>query len=442
MGKYFGTDGVRGRANETLTSFIAYRIGRFIGQYPKTNQKILLATDTRISKDFFTSAIASGVLSSGSDLHLLGVSTTPSVSYLVTHLKFDYGIMISASHNPYYDNGIKIFGPDGKKIDEKLESLIEAYIDRAEDDLPKAKTDKVGCAPYHSRYKSEYSAFLRSKAIQGIEKFKILVDCANGSAYQIAPTLLRSLGIDATCINVNPTGYNINENCGSTHIENLKEILKTENYDAAFAFDGDADRCLILTKSGRLVDGDGIIYLAALAMRDEGELNGETVVLTIMSNIGLKKALTSENIAYREVGVGDRNVQLELEKYKLSIGGEQSGHIIFYDDLDTGDGILTMIKILNIMASTNLTLDQLIERLKIYPQKLINVKTHNKQKIMNDKIIVDKINEVSNKLGDDGRLLVRPSGTEELIRVMVEAKTNEECKKYCQEIVDLIESRN
>ena len=438
MGKYFGTDGVRGVANDNLNVHIAYRIGRFLGQYPKTNQSILIASDTRLSKDLFMSSIAAGVLASGSKLVSIGVSSTPSISYLVLRKHFNYGIMISASHNPYYDNGIKIFNNRGKKISEKLEKLIEEYIDSPEDYLPFAPSEVLGTMPYILRYKNEYLNFLVKAASPTVSKLKILVDCANGSASFFINELIKILSIDATIIDAQPNGKNINDHCGSTHLENLIEKIKEDNYDVGFAFDGDADRCLMVSGDGTIIDGDAILYLSALHMKENNELKGNKIVLTVMSNLALKKALKDAGIGYIETQVGDKYVQAELEKNHLSLGGEQSGHIIYYSDLNTGDGLLTMIKMLNVISQSNIPLVKMLEPVKPYPQKLVNIEVENKEELMQNPVILDEINKIDLELNNEGRILVRPSGTEPLIRVMIEAKDPEKLDVCLKRMVDLI----
>ncbi len=438
MGKYFGTDGVRGVANDNLNVHIAYRIGRFLGQYPKSNQSILIASDTRLSKDLFMASIAAGVLASGSKLVSIGVSSTPSISYLVLRKHFNYGIMISASHNPYYDNGIKVFNNRGKKISEKLEKLIEDYIDSPEDYLPFAKSDSLGTMPYILRYKNEYLYFLVKAASPTVSKLKILVDCANGSASFFINDLIKTLSIDATIINAQPNGKNINDNCGSTHLENLIEKMKEDNYDVGFAFDGDADRCLMVAGDGTIIDGDAILYLSALYMKENNELRGNKIVLTIMSNLALKKALDQAGIGYIETQVGDKYVQAELEKNHLALGGEQSGHIIYYNDLNTGDGLLTMIKMLNVISVANVPLINMLEAIKPYPQKLVNIQVENKEQLMQNPIILNEISKIEEELNGEGRILVRPSGTEPLIRVMIEAKNSDSLEMYLKRMVDLI----
>lgn len=438
MGKYFGTDGVRGIANEKLNANLAYRIGRYIGYNANKKIKILVARDTRLSGHFIADSLCSGIVCSGADVCNIGVSTTPSVSYIVKKFDFDFGVMISASHNPYYDNGIKIFNSVGEKLNNEIELEIEKYIDAQEEYLPFAKNEFIGKYLSGEQYLNDYIEFLKSKATNINKNIRILIDCANGSASFIAPTLIKELNINAEIINNHPNGININDRCGSTHISNLSSIVKNKHFDIAFAFDGDADRCLAMDKNGVVVDGDGIMYLNALSLKKENKLNNNTVVLTVMSNIGLKKAFERENINIREVGVGDKYVQAEMKKNNYSLGGEQSGHIIFLDDMNTGDGVLTMIKILNVISKENKNIDELIKDLKIYPQELKNIIVQNKDAILSHEGFKNRIKELEKELDGNGRILVRPSGTEPLIRVMCEAKTIELCSYICDELINYI----
>ena len=439
MAKYFGTDGVRGVANKDLTANIAYRIGRFIGYFEggKKN-KVLIARDTRLSGEFLAHAVSSGVVASGSDAYDLGVSTTPSVSYLVRKHKFDFGVMISASHNPYYDNGIKVFNSKGEKLEANIEELIEKYIDGDESSIPLAINEKIGRYPACQSLIEEYVDFLVSKASIKMSGMKVLLDCSNGSACSIIHKLVERLALDATIINCSPNGVNINDRCGSTHIELLAEEVKKAKYDVAFAFDGDADRCLAMDGNGNVINGDGIMYLSGLYMKKNGSLNKDTIVLTVMSNIGLKIALKENNINIAEVGVGDKYVQAEMKKNGFSLGGEQSGHIIFLEDMNTGDGLLTMIKVLNILAEENESIDELVKDLIIYPQMLKNITVPNKEAVLSHSGFIARIDELTKSLKGEGRILVRPSGTEPLIRVMCEAKTIEQCEYICDDLINYI----
>lgn len=440
MGRYFGTDGARGLANEQITPLLAYKIGRYIGWYDQgRHNRILIARDTRLSGAMLAQALSSGIVASGSDVYDIGVSTTPSVSYLVMSEGFDFGVMISASHNPYYDNGIKIFAGNGEKIPAELEAAIEGYVDAAEDVLPLMTNAKIGRLPPARKLIDRYIDFLVSKADPRITGLAILCDCANGSASQIAPKLFFRLGLNVELVHATPDGLNINDHCGSTHIRQLLPTLTKGTYDAVFAFDGDADRCLAIDDQNRVVDGDAIIYLSALNMKRSGELKGGKVVLSIMSNLGLKKSLAKEGITYEETPVGDKYVQATLRDKDLSLGGEQSGHIIFADDLRTGDGLLTMIKILNVIATRKRSLSSLLKGLKIYPQCLMNTVVRNKEAIIEHQGLQALIEAERARLGEDGRILVRPSGTEQLIRVMCEAESDELCHDICGRITKYIE---
>lgn len=438
MGKYFGTDGVRGEANGKLTALLAYKIGRFIGFNEHKKVRILIARDTRLSGHFLADAISSGIISSGGDVCNIDISTTPSVSYIVRTFNFDYGVMISASHNPYYDNGIKIFNNCGEKLAENIELEIEKYIDEQNDYLPFAKNDKLGKYIEGKKYIDEYIDFLRRKINPKINGLNILVDCANGSASSLIFDVLKGFNINCEFINNNPNGININDRCGSTHISLLSDYVKNNHFDITFAFDGDADRCLCMDQDGNVVDGDGIMYVNGVFMKKNNILNNNTVVLTVMSNIGLKKAFEKENINIVEVGVGDKYVQAEMKKNNYSLGGEQSGHIIFLNDMNTGDGILTMIKMLNIIYEENRNIKELTGTLVIYPQELKNITVQNKEAVLSHIGFNEKIKELEKQLDGNGRILVRASGTEPLIRVMCEAKTKEQCSYVCDQLINYI----
>ena len=438
MGKYFGTDGFRGVANKNLTSLLAFKIGRFIGNYGNKKNKILIARDTRLSGKPLGDALCVGIVSSGSDAYNIGVSTTPSVSYLVRKHNFDFGVMISASHNPYYDNGIKVFNRHGEKLEAEIEDLIEQYMDAQVDTLPLAINENIGTYPKCDELIDEYIDFLVSKANKDLSGIKVLFDCANGSSSALIKRLVSRLGVDATILNNEPNGININDHCGSTHIELLKDHIKDKHYDIAFAFDGDADRCLAMDSNGNVINGDAIMYLCGLYMKKKGILNKDSIVLTVMSNIGLKIALKENNIGIKEVSVGDKYVQAEMKKNNYSLGGEQSGHIIFLDDMNTGDGLLTMIKILNIIKEENKSVDELIKDLVIYPQMLKNMTVTNKEAILSHVGFQNRIKELESSLKGEGRILVRPSGTEPLIRVMCEAKTIEKCDEICTDLINYI----
>ena len=437
MGKYFGTDGARGVAGREITGALAYRIGRYIGHGKKN--KILIARDTRISGKLLADALGVGITSSGSDVYDIGVSTTPSVSYLVRKHGFDYGVMISASHNPYYDNGIKVFNAEGEKLEAEREYKIEEYIDSPTDNLPLMTNDGIGRHMPCDELLDEYIEFLVSKTDPRVKNLNVFIDCSNGSSSAIAPKVLEKLGVNFKVVANKPNGLNINDHCGSTKIENDSEPVKNGGFDVGFAFDGDADRCLALTHEGKIIDGDQLIYLNALNLRKNGKLSGNTVVITVMSNLGLKKALAAEGIDFHETAVGDKYVQMDMRDNHLSIGGEQSGHIIFLDDLNTGDGVLTMIHTLNVLATEGKTLEELVAKLKIYPQSLKNVTVTNKEAVLSNSGFKAKIKELEDSLKGNGRILVRPSGTEPKIRVMCEAPTQEECDKITSTLASYVE---
>lgn len=436
--KYFGTDGVRGIAGEKLTSTMAYRIGRYIGQYPKGKKnRILIACDTRVSGDMLKCALASGIMASGSDVFLMGVSTTPSISYLVRKKSFDYGIMISASHNPYYDNGIKIFNASGEKLENEIEKLIEVYMDSPVDDLPFKINESIGRMVLAFDLVDEYVDFLAEKA-KDLQGLHVIVDGANGSASVVAPKLFSKLGLTVKYINITPNGININDRCGSTHLKQLQNETKKNGFQIGLAFDGDADRLMVVRPDGQAVDGDAIIYLNALDMQKRGLLRENKVVITVMSNIGLKVALKAAGIGLEEVQVGDKYVQACLKDHHLSLGGEQSGHIIFLDDLNTGDGLLTAIKVMNVLKESGKPLGELLSGLKIYPQMLRNVSVVNKDAVMAHEGLQELIAELSKTLNGNGRILVRASGTEPLVRVMAEAPSQEECERVVSSLVNYI----
>ncbi|HMM01064.1 MAG TPA: phosphoglucosamine mutase [Bacilli bacterium] len=436
--KYFGTDGIRGLVNEQLTVDMAYRIGRYIGCSSKSQpRRIVIGRDTRVSGQLLFSALVTGIIASGSWVYDMGITTTPSISYITHKHHFDFGIMISASHNPYYDNGIKIFSHEGEKISSALECQIDEYIDRCDDDLPFARNEKIGIVIDGLYLVNEYLDFLIDKA-HNFSKLRVLVDCANGSASKLAPILFARIGIQTDFINNIPNGQNINDFCGSTHISTLQEAMRAKKYDIGFSFDGDADRLLAVAPNGQVVDGDALIYIAARSLRARDKLNQNTVVMTVMSNYGTKKSLIDQGFAIEETDVGDKYVQSLLKQKHLSLGGEQSGHIIFMDDLNTGDGLLTAVKILKVMCSENKSLLELLEGLEYYPQKLINVKVFNKNAVMANEGLQSIIEEENKKLKGKGRVLVRPSGTEQLIRVMAETPSIEETARVVEHIANYI----
>lgn len=443
MGKYFGTDGFRGEANVNLTVEHAYKVGRYLGWYfgaNKDHASIVIGKDTRRSSYMLEYALVAGLTASGANVSLMHVTTTPSVAYITRTDDFDCGIMISASHNPYYDNGIKIIDNRGHKMSSEVEDLIEKYIDSNEE-LPYALKDKIGCATDYSVGRNRYIGYLMSIPTRAFKNVKVGLDCANGASSNIAKAVFDALGAKTYVINSEPNGLNINENCGSTHIEGLQKLVKEKNLDIGFAYDGDADRCLAVDEKGNVVDGDLILYVCGKYLKDHGELEGNTIVTTIMSNLGLYKACDKIGIKYEKTKVGDKYVNENMVNNGYVIGGEQSGHIIFSKHATTGDGILTSLKIMETVIENKSTLSMLTSPVIIYPQILKNVKVKDKTAVKNDLKVEEKIKEVENVLGDNGRVLVRESGTEPVIRVMVEASNNELCNKYVDEIIDVIDEQ-
>ena len=447
MGKYFGTDGFRGKANVELTADHAYEVGRFLGWYYGRERKarIVVGKDTRRSSYVLEYAISAGMAASGADVYLLHVTTTPSVSYVTRTDGFDCGVMISASHNPYYDNGIKLLNREGEKMDEATIRLVEDYLDgclevdgRPLARLPFATGEGMGSIVDHTAGRNRYMGYLISLAVYSFRGKKIVLDCANGSAWSIAPSVFRSLGADVYVINDHPDGVNINLNAGSTHIDGLCRYVKEQGYDVGFAYDGDADRCLAVDENGNVVNGDQIMYLYGLYMKERGKLLTNTVVTTVMSNFGLYKALDAAGIGYEKTAVGDKYVYEEMVRSGHRIGGEQSGHIIFSKYARTGDGILTSLKIMEVMMAKREALSRLAEPVVIYPQVLINVRVKDKKAAQDDPAVQAAVQAVANELGDTGRILVRESGTEPLVRVMVEAQSKEQCQALAQRVVDVI----
>ena len=442
MGKYFGTDGFRGEANKNLNIRHALSIGEFLGYYFKknfNNNKFVIGRDTRLSGNMFEEALASGINSAGGDVYLLGVTTTPSVAYLAKNEGFACGIMISASHNPYYDNGIKLINRNGEKMEEDIILKIEDYID-SKIEIEYATRNEIGKTYNASDLVSKYEKHLISLGAN-LNGLKIGLDLANGSATRSALNVFKALGANPIIINSNPDGLNINTNCGSTHIEGLAELVKKEKLDCGFAYDGDADRCLLVDNNGNILSGDHIMYIYAKYLKSKNELNNNTVVTTVMSNFGLYKALDENNIKYAKTKVGDKYVYEYMKENDCVIGGEQSGHIIFIKNASTGDGILTSLKILEVMVKEKKNLDELTAGLDIYPQVLINVRVTNKKKAQDDIDVKASIAKVEKELGDSGRILVRESGTEPLIRVMVEAKSQDLCNKLAGDVVAVIKSK-
>ena len=446
MGKYFGTDGFRGEANVTLTVEDAYKVGRFLGWYygQKTKAdrcRVVIGKDTRRSSYMFEYSLVSGLTASGADVYLLHVTTTPSVSYVVRTEELDYGIMISASHNPYYDNGIKVINGRGEKLEEETIEKIESYLDGEMGEIPFAKRDAIGRTVDYAAGRNRYIGYLISLATRSFKNMRVGLDCANGSASAIAKNVFDALGAETHVINNTPDGLNINTNCGSTHIEGLQKYVVENHLDVGFAYDGDADRCLAVDSEGKLVDGDKILYVCGKYMKEQGTLVNNTVVTTVMSNFGLYKAFEREGISYEKTAVGDKYVYENMSQNGHCLGGEQSGHIIFSKHATTGDGILTSLKLMEVILEKKETLAKLADEVQIYPQVLKNVRVKDKEAAQADRDVQAEVQKVSDALGDTGRILVRPSGTEPLIRVMVEAPTDEICGKYVAQVVEMIEKK-
>ena len=444
MGKYFGTDGFRGEANVNLMPEHAYRVGRFLGWYfRKEGQecRIIIGKDTRRSGYMLEYALSAGVTASGANAYLLHVTTTPSVSYIARSERFDCGIMISASHNPFYDNGIKLLNGKGEKMEQSIIDKIEAYLDNPEEELPRATKDQIGRTIDYTEGRNRYMGYLISQAVYSLRGLKIGLDCANGSAYRIAPGIFNALGAETHVMNDDPDGTNINRDCGSTHLEGLQKFVVENHLDMGFAFDGDADRCLAVDEKGSVINGDLILYIYGRYMKERGKLLNNTIVTTVMSNLGLYKALDEIGVNYVQTAVGDKYVYEEMMNHGHRIGGEQSGHIIFSKYANTGDGILTALKLVQVMLDRKQTLSQLAEPVKIYPQVLKNVQVTDKTQAQNDPEVKAAVAKAAEELGDSGRILLRESGTEPLVRVMVEAESTETCERIVDEIIALIKAR-
>ena len=446
MGKYFGTDGFRGEANKDLTVQHSFKVGRYLGYYygrknPEGKAKVVIGKDTRRSSYMFEYALVAGLTASGADVYLMHVTPTPSVSYIVRTDGFDCGIMISASHNPYYDNGIKIINGMGYKLEAAVEEEIERYIDGEIPEIPLATREKIGRTVDYSMGRNRYMGYLMTIPTRSFKNMRVGLDCANGAAYQVAKAVFDALGAKTYVINNDPDGTNINTNCGSTHIAGLQKFVVEKGLDVGFAYDGDADRCLCVDDKGELVDGDKILYVCGRYMKDRGELNKNTIVTTIMSNLGLYKALDKKGISYDKTAVGDKYVFESMMEHGYSIGGEQSGHIIFSKYATTGDGVLTSLKIMEVILERKCKLSECFNSLTIFPQLLVNVKVASKEAVMNDPDVQALNQKIADELGSDGRLLLRQSGTEPLIRVMVEAESDELCSKYVYQMVDLIKEK-
>ena len=440
--KYFGTDGFRGEANVTLNVEHAYKVGRFLGHFYShedgTGARIVIGKDTRQSGFMFENALAAGLTASGADVYLLGYIPTPGVAYTIKNEKFDCGVMISASHNPYYDNGLKVINGEGHKLEASVEEKIEAYIDGESEEIPFALRNSIGHTYDYPEGRDRYVKYLVSLVKKPFDGIKIALDCSNGSASSVAKGIFESLGATTFVINAEPDGVNINNNCGSTHIEVLMKYVKECGADIGFAFDGDADRCLAVDENGNMIDGDMITYLCGSYMSECGRLDNNTVVTTVMSNIGLYKAFDAKGIAYEKTSVGDKYVYENMRANGHSLGGEQSGHIIFSRFATTGDGILTALMIMEAVMAKDVKVSELLADLRIYPQRLVNVRVKDKKAALEDEYVKNVAAEVEKALGADGRLLLRTSGTEPLVRVMVEAETEEECILYTDKVVDAL----
>ena len=457
MGKYFGTDGFRGEANVNLTADHAFKVGRFLGWYytqlkrrsgSDEPAKIVIGKDTRRSSYMFEYSLVGGLVASGADTYLLHVTTTPSVAYVVRTESFDCGIMISASHNPFYDNGIKLINSFGEKMDESVIALVEAYLDgeleafgRRWKELPLATKERIGRTVDYVAGRNRYIGYLISLGIYSFKGIKVGLDCANGSAWNIAKSVFDALGAKTYVINNEPDGYNINEGAGSTHIEVLQRFVVENGLDVGFAYDGDADRCLCVDEKGNIITGDHILYIYGKYLKERGKLTGNTVVTTVMSNFGLYKAFDELGIDYAKTAVGDKYVYEYMMMNGCRLGGEQSGHIIFSKYASTGDGILTSLKIAEVMKARKKTLSQLCEGFTVYPQVLKNIRVTDKTAAQNDPDVQAAVAEVAANLGDSGRILVRESGTEPLVRVMVEAESQEICEKYVEHVLSVIRSK-
>lgn len=444
MGKYFGTDGFRGEANVNLTVEHAFKVGRFLGWYYGRDHKakIVIGKDTRRSSYMFEYSLVAGLTASGADAYLLHVTTTPSVSYVVRTEGFDCGIMISASHNPFYDNGIKVINGMGQKLEAEVEAKIEQYLDGEIEELPLAVKEQIGRTVDFFAGRNRYIGYLISIATRSFKNYKIGLDCSNGSSSSIAKSVFDALGAKTYVINNVPDGTNINTNCGSTHIEVLQNFVKENGLDVGFAYDGDADRCIAVDENGNVVDGDRILYICGKYLKEEGRLENNTIVTTIMSNLGLYKACDKAGISYEKTAVGDKYVSENMVANGHCLGGEQSGHIIFSKHAMTGDGILTSLMVMEVMTEKKQSLATLSGEVRIYPQLLKNVRVADKKTARENPEVVKAVENVAQALGDDGRILVRESGTEPVIRVMVEASEDALCEKYVNQVIAVMEEQN
>ncbi len=438
MVKYFGTDGIRGDANGKLTVDLALKVGKYLGHLNK-GKKLVVGQDTRLSSTMFASALAAGATSMGADVYMLGVCATPGLAYVIAKGDFEGGVMISASHNPYYDNGLKVFASNGMKISNEMELEIESYVD-GEIQVELAKDSDIGIVVDYGEGLNTYTEYLKSLIDVRFNGLTVALDMANGSAVSSARNLFEQLGATVIAINENPDGVNINTDCGSTHPDKIMKLVKETGADLGFAFDGDADRCLAVNNQGKLVDGDEILYIMGLYLHNAGELKDDMVVTTVMANLGFMKSCDRVGLKYVTTDVGDKNVFAEMVANDYKLGGEQSGHIILRDYATTGDGVLTALVLTEIVVKAGLTLSELGKDFEQYPQLLKNLKIADKDVVMNHPSVIKGIEEASKQLGDDGRILVRPSGTEQLIRVMVEAKTDELCEYHVSSMLEIIKS--
>ena len=443
MSKYFGTDGFRGEANVDLTVDHAFRIGRFLGHYFERDRqcRVVIGKDTRLSSYMFECALTAGLTSSGADVYLMHVTTTPSVSYITRADDFDCGIMISASHNPYFDNGIKLLNSNGEKMEEEVINEIERYLDGAIPEPPYATREAIGRVIDYASGRNRYIGYIISLATHSYSGLRVGLDCANGSTWMIAKSVLDALGAETFVIGNEPDGTNINMDCGSTHLGRLQRLVREKHLDVGFAFDGDADRCLAVNEKGEEVNGDAILYVCGKHMKSRGRLTNNTVVTTVMSNFGLYKAFDAVGIAYEKTAVGDKYVYENIRANGHILGGEQSGHIIFAKYATTGDGLITAIKLLQVMKDRKLPLSALTEGLEVYPQVLKNVKVTDKDATLADPEIVKAVEDITSELGENGRILLRKSGTEPVLRVMVEAPTHELCEAKVDQVIDVMRNR-
>ena len=456
--KYFGTDGFRGEANRTLTSMQAYRVGRFLGWYYSSElsgctkvgyrPRIVVGKDTRRSSYMLEYSIVAGITASGADAYMLHVTTTPSVSYVTRQDEFDCGIMITASHNPFFDNGIKIINKHGEKLDDKTTELIEAYIDGdlnalgiEADDIPLAYRDKIGCIVDYVSGRNRYMGYLITLASHSYKNLRIGLDCANGASWMIAKALFGALGAQMTIIGAEPDGLNVNSDCGSTHVENLCKVVREQHLDMGFAFDGDADRCIAVDENGNIVDGDAMLYILAKRLKERGMLNNDTIAVTVMSNSGLINALEQIGIKCVQTKVGDRFVYESMQENDYCLGGEQSGHIILKKYATTGDGLLTAIMIAEELCDRKSTLSNLTEALELYPQYTRNIRVKNKAAVLSDEEVLNEVKEIEKLINKKGRVLLRQSGTEPLIRIMIECESEDNCIDYSARIASVIEKR-